>query len=163
MSTRVAKAKANHDIDSDSWCTDDWLADELGHFSTDPCSNPRSNIHADEHLSLEAGHDGLTAAWGWSAYVNPPYSDPLPWARRLSAHAGPWVALVKLDTTTRWWAELMHASSDWAGFRHRLKFKRPDKPPLTANFPSALVWHHWRPSPALAAHLWLRSYALSTS
>jgi len=88
-------------VDSDSWCTDAETARLLGHFSTDPCSNARSHIQADESFALERGQDGLLKAWGWSVYVNPPYSDPLPWARRLAAHRGPWVALVKSDPTTR--------------------------------------------------------------
>jgi len=53
-------------------------------FDTDPCSNPRSLITADRHLSLENGDDGLVAERGWSVFCNPPYSDPLPWAKRLA-------------------------------------------------------------------------------
>lgn len=146
-------------VDSDAWCTDGELARMLGHFSTDVASNPRSLIQADQHLMLESGDDGLLALWGWSVYCNPPYSDPLPWAIRLAAHAGPWVALVKSDPTTRWYATLKHASTADAPFRHRLKFGRPDKPPLGADFPSHLFWHWWQPSPELTAQLWLPTYA----
>jgi len=132
----------------------------LGHFSTDPCSNPRSNIRADQHLSLEAGHDGLTAAWGWSVFWNGPYSDPFPWCERLARHQGPWVALVKCDPTTKWFATLKQACTNDAPFNHRLKFERPDRPSLTANFPSHLFWHWWQPSAELATHLWLPTYAV---
>lgn len=147
------------DTDSDSWCTPKDLARMLGHFDLDPCSNSRSHINADYTYSLQRGRDGLRADW-WegSVFVNPPYSNPLPWAKRLAKHEGPWVALMKLDPTTRWYATLLEACTGMAPFRARLKFERPDKKPITANFPSLLVWHCWKPSAELASHLWLPKY-----
>jgi hypothetical protein len=145
---------AAEDIDSDCWCTPRDLAKLLGHFSTDPCSNPRSWIEADDSFSLEAGHDGLIKRWGYSVFVNGPYSKPMPWCRRLAKHDGPWCALWKLDPTTKWFAAMIDAGATWAAFRGRVRFERPDKPPLTANFPSVLVFRDWTPSAALAALLW---------
>ena len=142
-------------IDSDSWCTGKDLAKLLGHFDVDPCSNARSHIQAYTHYSLEQGDDGLTRGWGYSAFVNGPYSNPLPWCRRLAKHAGPWCALWKLDPTTKWFATLLNAGATWRPFRDRLKFERPDKPPITANFPSVLVFRDWTPSPQLAELLWI--------
>jgi hypothetical protein len=159
MKARALEAAEVALVDSDSWCTDRDTARMLGHFSTDPCSNSRSHIRADRTWALERGEDGLRAPWGWSVYCNPPYSDPLPWAIRLAAHEGPWVALVKLDPTTMWYRTLKLACTGDAPFRHRLKFERPDKPPLTANFPSLLIWRWWTPSADLASHLWLPTYA----
>lgn len=141
-------------VDSDSWCTNRETAYQLGHWSTDPCSNPRSHIRADQSYMLERGEDGLVRRWGWSVFVNGPYSDPLPWCRRLAKHDGPACALWKLDPTTEWFEVLVSAAFTWAPFRKRLKFERPDKPPLTANFPSVLMWRDWTPSLDLAARLW---------
>jgi hypothetical protein len=76
---------------------------------------------------------------------------------RLRVHDGPWCALVKLDTTTKWWRELMLGCGGWAPFRRRVAFERPDKPPLTANFASALVWRRWTPGTELASWIWLES------
>lgn len=145
---------ATEDIDSDCWCTSRDLAKLLGHFSTDPCSNPRSWIQSDDRYSLEAGHNGLERRWGYSVFVNGPYSLPMPWCKRLAKHDGPWCALWKLDPTTKWFAAMVEAGATWAAFRSRLKFERPDKPPLTANFPSVLVYRDWTPNAALAALLW---------
>lgn len=142
------------DVDSDSWCTSREDARLLGHWSTDPCSNPRSWIQCDEAFSLENGDDGLTKPWGWSVFWNGPYSYPLPWCVRLAKHIGPWAALVKLDPTTVWWSTLIDSGATYAPYRKRRKFERPDKPPLTATFPSALVYRDWSPSAALAALLW---------
>lgn len=159
VSRETLAAASAEVVSSDSWCTDTWLARALGRFATDPCSNPRSLITADRHLSLENGDDGLVAEWGWSVFCNPPYSDPLPWAKRLASHHGAWVALVKSDPSTRWYAMLKLACTADAPFNHRLRFGRPDKRPMTANFPSHLFWRWWEPTAELATHLWLPMYA----
>lgn len=154
---------------ADSWCTPKWLAELLGRFELDPCSNERSHIQSDwrcENRPKTTGDDGLTKGWevddddGYrqlSVFVNPPYSNPLPWCERLRDHRGPWCALLKLDPSTRWWAALMEATPTVAPFRKRLKFEGDVA--MTANFPSVLVYSAWRPSAELAQHLWLPTYA----
>lgn len=147
--------------DTDGWCTPKWLAEALGPFDLDPCSNERSHIRAPITCGgdPERGSrpDGLAFDWGiLSTFANPPYSKVLPWALKLAAHQGPWVALVKLDPTTRWWATLMTADPTVAPFRKRIAFEG-DKA-MTANFPSALVYSAWRPPAALVPHLWLPTY-----
>lgn len=145
-------------VASDDWCTPRDLAVLLGPFELDPCSNDRSYVIAANRYDGTPGNDGLVASWTGSVFVNPPYSNPLPWCERLRDHKGPWVALMKLDPSTKWWATLMQASPTVAPFRKRLKFERPDKPPLTANFPSVLLWSRWRPCAELARLLWLPTY-----
>jgi hypothetical protein len=160
---------------ADSWCTPKWLADLLGPFDLDPCSNANSHIDSYARCSLDANvfphrdnvhRDGLAFDWREaretpripvSVFVNPPYSNPLPWCERLRDHDGPWVALLKLDPSTRWWATLMQANPTFAPFRKRLRFEGDRA--MTANFPSVLVWRRWAPSAELAEHLWLPRYA----
>lgn len=144
-------------MSTDDWCTPRWLADLLGPFDLDPCSNERSHIKA-ETVCIEGTADGLKERWArWRVFVNPPYSKPLPWCQKLRDHDGPWCALLKLDPSTRWWAALMEATPTVAPFRKRLKFEGDQS--MTANFPSVLVYSAWRPSRALASHLWLPTYA----
>ncbi len=149
-------------MSTDEWCTPKWLAEALGPFDLDPCSNAASHIKS--VLSCGFNHpgedfrDGLALCWqGHSVFVNPPYSNPLPWAQRLRDHNGPWCALLKLDPSTKWWAALMEAMPTVAPFRKRLKFE--GEKAMTANFPSVLVYSAWRPSAPLVPHLWLPSYA----
>jgi hypothetical protein len=163
---------------SDDWCTPEWLADALGGFDMDPCSNERSHIRSADACSLATGSCGLERDWGCgSVFCNPPYSDVGPWAAKLAAHAGPWCALVKLDPTTKWWATLMTSMPTVAPFRKRIRFegqgggagfvapvgrKREGSRvnnQMTANFPSVLVYSAWRPPAALVRHLWLPTYA----
>jgi hypothetical protein len=147
---------------TDGWCTPAWLAEVLGPFDLDPCSNARSHIRACERRARERGEDGLAERWGRRVvFVNPPYSSVLPWASKLADHDGPWVALLKLDPTTRWWATLMSAAPTVAPFRGRIKFESGVGRDMTANFPSVLVWSAWRPPAALIPHLWLPTYERS--
>ncbi len=170
---------------TDSWTTPAWLAAALGPVDLDPCSNERSHIRARRMLQLEPVDltippmppsldevmaferrtrtqqaDGLAAPWVGSVFVNPPYSAVGPWAARLAAHDGPWIALLKLDPTTRWWATLMAAAPIVAPFRKRIAFETDAAGKrMTANFPSVLVYSAWRPPAELAPHLWLTTYA----
>ncbi len=146
--------------DTDNWCTPKHLADMLGPFSLDPCSNPKSHIRAERSYQLERGENGLKFPWVGSVFTNFPYSNPLPWCLRLRDHDGPWVALAKLDSTTRWYATLMEASPTVAPFRKRLRFEG-DKS-MTANFASVLIYSGWRPPAALRPHLWLPTYQQAT-
>lgn len=158
-------------LTSDEWCTPKWLCGLLGRFDLDPCSNDRSHIDSYARCSMTGDHrdniakDGVAFNWREvrqhrdpiSVFCNPPYSDVGPWAAKLAEHQGAWVALLKLDPTTRWWTTLMSANPTVAPFRKRIKFEG-DKP-MTANFPSVLVYKRWAPSDELAQHLWLQRWA----
>lgn len=144
---------------SDGWCTPAWLAELLGDFDWDPCTNDRSHIQA---RVLDYKDDDGLLLWKWvdmrdySVFCNPPYSNVLHWAQRLVKHQGPWCALLKYDTTTAWWAELMKAKPTVAPFRKRIKFESGQGGDTTANFPSVLVYANgWEPSDALKEHLWV--------
>lgn len=146
-------------LSSDAQCTPRELALALGRFGIDPCSNPRSHVQADRRCMLELGQDGLSDSWAdtsgapLSAFVNGPYSDPLPWCERLRAHRAPACCLWKLDTTTQWFEQLMLGGFTWAPFRNRLKYERPGNCG-SADFPSFLAWRDWKPSRAVLQMLW---------
>jgi hypothetical protein len=142
------------DGSTDAQCTPRDLALDLGAFDLDPCSNPRSHVQASTRYMLEAGQDGLSLPWFGSVWCNGPYSNPLPWCERLRDHDGPWCSLWKLDTTTRWFAELMSAGARWAPFRQRLRYERPGNCG-SADFTSVLVWRDWQCPEAVARRLWL--------
>lgn len=104
-----------------------------GRIDTDPCWHPDSFV-PDEGVRYDgrARGDGLVMDWRGSVWMNPAYSDPLPWVRRFRHHCGSvnkGLALVKLDPSTRWWAELTaqgdypHLSSVVIGLvRKRIRF-----------------------------------------
>lgn len=149
-------------MSGDGWRTPAPLAKMLGRFDLDPCSNKRSRIRARITCALDGSgdhRDGLALKWrrGWSVFANWPFSRPLPWARKIAAHEGPWVVLCKYDPSTRWFAALMEASPTVAPFRKRIRFEGDATG--SAKFPCALVYSAWRPSRELAAHLWLPTFA----
>ena len=78
---------------SDDWDTPKWLLELIfdGQEYYDPC--PRK------------GTGGLDAIWPERkpVFINPPFSDPLPWVRKAAAHDGEVVMLLPLDPTTKWW------------------------------------------------------------
>lgn len=153
---------------SDHQCTPRDLALDLGRFDLDVASNGRSHILADRYYALERGEDALTLPWTIdgstrsrlaSVWCNGPYSNPLPFCVRLREHSAPWASLWKLDTTTRWFAELLAPGpngeiAQWAPFRSRLRFERPGNCG-TANFASVLVWRDWEVPEAVSRRLWM--------
>lgn len=142
---------------SDCWRTPETLCNALGTFDTDPCSGEGSHVKASVSYALERNEDGLALPWGGSVFCNMPYSDPMPWCSRLAAHKGPWVALVKLDPSTKWWQVLMGDCTNWAPFRKRITFDPPAGIDMhaSAKFPNALVWKYYEPSVELQNMLWM--------
>ena len=108
----------------DDYKTPDWILNMFKDWF-DPCP-----LHA-THLT------GLEIAWGFKTFVNPPYSNPLPWVEKAIEEnkKGKMIAmLLRVDTSTKWFAKLIEADAEILWFSKRLKFT--DKP---ANFPSMLV------------------------
>lgn len=108
----IGKRSNEEKAHSDSTCTPKWLADLLfethGWFDIDPASNARSWIQALWSYSIEKCLDGLRLPWRGSAFLNHPFSLPLPWM--LKAHAEmtlgrctELVNLAKFDPSTEWW------------------------------------------------------------
>jgi hypothetical protein len=136
------------EIDRDTWCTPRWLTEAIGEFDLDPCSNDRATVPARTQLRLDLGQDGLVGAdvvlSDQRVFINPPYSN-----------VGPWVAtykhtrfcyLLKLDTSTRWFAELHAATRLILIPRKRVSFEPPPGVPperaIAQQFPHALFYAH---------------------
>lgn len=136
-------------IDTDVECTlpEAWqpVLQSLGidAFDLDPCTNRHATVLALHGISLP--HDGLTAPWFGAVWCNPPYSDPKPWIKRCAEHDDTTVALVKCDTATSTWRELIWPTAQLVCFPfRRLKFFQPAKPAraATAKWANALIF--WR-------------------
>jgi len=83
--------------------------------------------------------DGLKMEWlGTKVFINPPYSNVMPWAERAIAEARSGktvVLLLKHDHSTKWFAKLHEAGAVFLAFMTRLSFNGVDLAP----FPSVLV------------------------
>jgi hypothetical protein len=123
------------DIDRNSWCSPQEIADCIAAFwgtpDLDPCSNERSIVHALTRYALP--QDGLSLPWTGRVYCNPPYSDPGPWVRKCAAHGangGETIACIIADPSTKWWTGAIWrtdvALADAVCFPdHRVKFIPP--------------------------------------
>jgi len=93
----------------------------------DPCPISDGNLRE---------FDGL-GDWKDKTFVNPPYSSPLKWVEKAISEnkkGKTIVMLLRVDTSTKWYAKLVEANAEILFFNGRLHFS--NKP---ANFPSMLV------------------------
>ena len=84
-------------------------------------------------------NDGLNREWGKRTFVNPPYSESMPWVEKAimeSKKGKTVVLLVKVDSSTRWWFKLVESGARFALFTGRLSFSGEK----LAAFPSALCF-----------------------
>jgi len=117
-------------VSGDNYPTDFWI---MNLFSTwfDPCPlNPNPII------------SGLDLPWGENherIFVNPPYSNPLPWVEKAISEIKHYpctiVMLLKHDTSTKWYAKLHEAGARFLLVNGRLKHGTTKAAP----FPSMLA------------------------
>lgn len=135
--------------ESDLWETPQWLFDELNkefNFMYDICAND------DNTKCKNWGKDYLNddeIKWMDSAFMNPPYSNPLPFVKKAYQDSiyCPIVCLIKCDTSTKTWAVFWDYTNNKPKpgieirfLPKRLKFERNGIPSKNcANFPSVIV------------------------
>jgi hypothetical protein len=123
--------------DRDTWTTPAWIADALGRFDLDPCSNERAVIHATQAFTLANGLNGLDLAPAVDpearVFINPPYSrgQVIRWVKAY-AHTR-FCFLLRFDPSTTWFAQLYRKSGLVVVPRRRINF---DPPPGTKAFPN---------------------------
>ena len=89
----------------------------------DPCSNGRSTVRA--LRTLDRKQNGLLVSWEESTVgINPPWSDPLPFAKKVWESKGFWF-LIKEDPTTEWWECLTAFHCFRFSFNFRVGFEPP--------------------------------------
>lgn len=99
-------------------CFEDWF---------DPCP-----------LNDNPSFDGLSIPWLNKTYVNPPYSNPLPWVEKAIEESNKGkliVMLLKMDTSTKYFMKLKEAKAKFLWINGRLKYGTGSNAP----FPSMLV------------------------
>lgn len=112
--------------DSDQFPTDEWLMRVFEDWF-DPCP-----------LNAAPEVDGLAIPWRDRTYVNPPYSNVLPWVEkgiREHREGKRIVFLLKFDSTTRWYRALAEAGAHFLYVGERLHHGHQYASP----FPSVLA------------------------
>lgn len=126
---KMIRDGSKNGIKNDSWKTDKWILDMFpNHY--DPCPyNSKWDI------------DGLESDWSteWLIFINPPYSNPLPWVEKAIAHKkehnNTIVMLLKHDSSTKWYRLLHEAGANFLMIAGRLKYQSSK----SATFPSVMV------------------------
>lgn len=90
---------------SDDYYTPKWVFDRMGiEFDLDVCAPPEGIPWIPARRYYSMSDDGLTAPWSGRVWMNPPYSNTTPWARRFIEHHDG-VCLVP-HSRSHWWKEL---------------------------------------------------------
>lgn len=112
--------------ESDNYATPSWIINLFKDWF-DPCP-----------LDPNWEKDGLQTFWKDKTYINPPYSNPLPWVERaimMNKDYGFQIALLlKLDCSTKWYRLLVEADAHFLFINERVKFNGKAPP-----FPNVLV------------------------
>lgn len=95
----------------------------LGVFDLDPCG---ISFHKTAANIISLPIDGLSIKWNGRVWLNPPYSSPTPWLKKLAEH-GNGIALVLNSTDTKWFHEYGLSCADSLFLiKKRPKFMRLD-------------------------------------
>jgi hypothetical protein len=98
------------------------LIAKLGEFDLDPCAYRE---HRTAKRLVVWPEDGLAAEWSGRVWLNPPYSSPEPWMRKLRSH-GNGIALVLASVDTAWFHNEASGADGICFIRGRPNFLRTD-------------------------------------
>ena len=99
------------------------LISSLGEFDLDPCG---LDFHRTAKKIISLPVDGLQEVWDGKVWLNPPYSNPNPFMKKLSDH-GNGIALVLNSTDTAWFHEYgLKKATSVLFLEGRPKFTRMD-------------------------------------
>lgn len=112
---------------TDVWLTPPNIINALGAFDLDPCCpNNLPWKTANKCYSLENGEDGLILEWNGRIWLNPPYSNWVPFMEKLKNH-GNGIALIFARTETKGFFDHIWNDADSILFLKRgVKFVKSD-------------------------------------
>jgi hypothetical protein len=117
----------NKDETTDVGLTPPSLIKSLGEFDLDPCCpNYLPWRTAKDFYSLDNSQDGLKLDWNGRVWLNPPYSNWVPFLKKLKEH-GNGIALIFARTETKGFFEHIWNDADSILFvEKRIKFVKAD-------------------------------------
>lgn len=120
-----AMAAAHAAKDNDTWLTPRFILLQLGTFDLDPCAASQNPTWCcDKYFTKET--DGLRSEWSGRVFMNPPFSNTIPWLVKHCEH-GKGISLVPASVESR-----VRRSHVWPKAKQilllygRTRFCRPD-------------------------------------
>lgn len=113
------------DVDADTWLTPRYILDDLGVFDLDPCATERNREWVAPRCFTRAD-DGLAQDWSGRVFMNPPFSNTVPWLEKHAAY-GIGISLVPASVESRAWRSSVWTRAKAILLLHgRTRFCNPD-------------------------------------
>lgn len=125
--TKAKFYQTDSETTTDVWLTPPRLIQSLGRFDLDPCCpNNLPWKTADKFYSLDNGEDGLSLPWNGRIWLNPPYSNWVPFLKKLKNH-GDGIALIFARTETQgFFDHVWNGAHSVLFVKKRIKFVKHD-------------------------------------
>lgn len=114
--------------DGDEWYTPEWVIEKvnrvLGGIDLDPATTAKANGVVKAKRIYTKRENGLNQPWAGRVYLNPPYSSPGPWVRKLveSPKVSSSILLVNNATETNWFQDVWDKASILCFPNKRIQF-----------------------------------------
>jgi hypothetical protein len=153
IETELSKSATppTEELDSNEWYSPAYILvpgrKVLGNIDLDPASCEIANTVVNATAYYDKTVDGLALPWRGKIWLNPPYSDPYPWIKKLFTEyemGNVTAALVLLNTANSpQWAQLLWSSTQGSVcmFNSRIRFWRPDRPEGKAGDRDQMLWY----------------------
>jgi len=112
---------------TDVWLTPPAIIEALGEFDLDPCCpNNLPWATAKTFFSLENGQDGLALEWGGRVWLNPPYSNWVPFVKKLKDHNNGLCLIFARTETKGFFNHVWDGADSILFIKRRVSFVRSD-------------------------------------
>jgi hypothetical protein len=112
-------------VDADTWFTPRWILLALGKFDLDPCACEIAP-HWVANRAFVKADDGLKRDWDGRVFMNPPFSNTVPWIEKHAKH-GIGISLVPASVESRVWRKCVWPKANRILLLHgRTRFCNPD-------------------------------------
>lgn len=113
-------------VDVDTWLTPRYILEQLGGFDLDPGAAEENREWTRARSVFTRADDGLSRKWEGRVFMNPPFSNTVPWLEKHAAH-GSGISLVAATVESKVWRSHVWPAAAAVFLVHgRTRFCNPD-------------------------------------